>query len=113
MTARSRSTRPHHRALFLSTAISFLLLAAGCGDPRQPVSIHFKPELQGVAISCDTAPGMLSDLRFYISNPALITDDNERVPIKLVIDSRWQSETIALLDLENGAGRLSRGYKRN
>lgn len=47
------------------------------------------------------------DLRFYVSNVRLVDGDGAQTPLVLTDDDEWQSETIALLDFEDGTGDCS------
>jgi uncharacterized repeat protein (TIGR04052 family) len=61
-----------------------------------------------VTLGCDTPlklgtssrASRLQDLRFYVSEVALVTRDGVEVPVALDADGVWQSDTVALLDFE-------------
>ncbi|MCC0179392.1 metallo-mystery pair system four-Cys motif protein [Waterburya agarophytonicola K14] len=50
-----------------------------------------------------------TDFRLYISNVALIDEDNNAVPLELEQDGKWQYENTALLDFEDGTDGCDNG----
>jgi uncharacterized repeat protein (TIGR04052 family) len=44
------------------------------------------------------------DLRMFVQDLKLVTDQREEVPVQLDVRSPWQSAQVALLDFENGTG---------
>ena len=50
-----------------------------------------------------------SDFRFYVSNLALIDGNGEAVPLELEQDGKWQHQTTALLDFEDGTSACDNG----
>jgi uncharacterized repeat protein (TIGR04052 family) len=62
--------------------------AAGCGDTL-------------TALGADEVDSELLDLRFYLHDVALVTPEGD-VPVTLDDDGTWQSEAVALIDLEDG-----------
>lgn len=61
-----------------------------CGQPAE-----------GLGVSQSTV--QFNDLRFYISNLALIDSSGNAVPVALEQDGLWQVESTALLDFEDGS----------
>lgn len=49
------------------------------------------------------------DLRFYVSELTLVTDEGTAVPFVLTADGAFQDEGLALLDFENGTGECANG----
>ncbi|MDD4965088.1 MAG: metallo-mystery pair system four-Cys motif protein [Gallionella sp.] len=50
-----------------------------------------------------------SDMRFFVSEIALLNDEGKEVPLTLAQDGIWQYQNIALLDFENGEGACRNG----
>jgi uncharacterized repeat protein (TIGR04052 family) len=50
-----------------------------------------------------------TDFRFYVSNVALIDQEGNAVPLKLVQDGKWQYQNTALLDFEDGKSACDNG----
>lgn len=78
----------------------------------QPVAIRFAVQAGDAAITCTDGAAALgasqksaqfNDLRFYVSNVALVNGAGEAIPVTLVQDGMWQSGVTALLDFEDGA----------
>lgn len=113
-------------------AAALILSACGGGDggvaetpvvPAAPqaVSIQFGA-VAGAAntpVACGStiaglgttaASGLLSDLRFYLTDIQLVNDKGVAVPVTLTANA-WQytsgSDRVALIDLENGSGACS------
>lgn len=99
-----------------STPLLVLLsLAAACTDTAaetsgRPITLRFSALAAGAPFGCATPLALGSkasaatflDLRFYVSNPALVMADGRELPITLTPDGVWQSETVGLVDLEAG-----------
>ena len=90
--------------------------AVGTPAADQAVSIRFAAVNGATPVKCGTQlTGMgstavaadLKDLRFYITNLALVNDKGVAVPVKLD-SNNWQltqgSETVTLIDLEDASG---------
>lgn len=76
------------------------------------VSIEFAARVGALPFSCDAtyqnlgttaASATFSDFRFYVHAVKLVRADGVAVPVELTQDAKWQYESIALLDFENGA----------
>lgn len=89
----------------------------GCGTPEpQEVSIAFKAMIGDKAAACGetyekfgtgSSSVELVDLRFYVSNVRLVTEDDKEVPVTLKADGKWQDSKVTLLDFENGTGKCA------
>lgn len=88
---------------------TLLMGCAACSAKRVPVNIEFSASWTGRPIHCDDTPLALTDLRFYVSDVLLIDSSGAEHPVSLTSDERWQQQSIALIDLENGAGACSNG----
>jgi uncharacterized repeat protein (TIGR04052 family) len=95
----------------LLLTLSCVLLCSGCSEQHQELEIPFAAEFGGLAASCGPVESepVLSDLRFYVSSPAVFNDRGRAVPVELVTDGLWQQSDIALLDLENGMESCENG----
>lgn len=91
---------------------------AAAVNADRPVSIEFAGVAGNLPVRCggDPIPGLgsgavsarLMDLRFYLSNVALLRADGTAVPLALPTDSPWHhtapnGDTVSLIDLENGS----------
>ena len=116
--------KPFTPALAASSLVAAAVLTAcgGGGDstpaplPDKLVSISFAAVNGTTPVKCGTQlTGMgttglaadVKDLRFYITNLALVNDKGVAVPVKLDAN-KWQltqgSETVSLIDLEDATG---------
>lgn len=100
-------------------ATPLILTACGGGDspPAAPtgpqnISIDFAAKAGNQNVKCGTpSTGLgiggvtaeLHDLRFYVSNVALLNEKGESVPVTLDVND-WQTKEVALIDLEDGTG---------
>jgi uncharacterized repeat protein (TIGR04052 family) len=107
-----------------AAALLVLLLMGGwsahaesTGDTRQ-VHIRFAGRLGGRPFACGTRYSGIStkpvtvtpaDLRFFVSEVALLDADGKATPVSLVQDGVWQYRDLALVDLEDGAGGCRNG----
>lgn len=84
------------------------------GPPAQtlPVSIAFAAKAGQADVRCGSpiaalgtgaTAAELRDLRFYVSEVALVTDQEVAVPVVLT-PSTWQTDSVALIDLEDATG---------
>jgi uncharacterized repeat protein (TIGR04052 family) len=83
---------------------------------RRAVTIRFKAKIGEREFACgETYEGVGSqattvtpqDLRMFIQDLALLADDGTRVPVESEVRAPWQSESVALLDFEDGTGNCS------
>ena len=108
------------RLSMLALAVPLALTACGGGSggeaavPSGPQSIRidFAAKAGTQDVKCGTAitdlgtgkvSAQLRDLRFYVSNVALVNDKGETVPVTLELND-WQNKDVALVDLEDGTG---------
>ncbi len=86
--------------------------ASETNPASEAVEIRFTLQAGDQEVSCaQPATGLgttqstaqLNDLRFYISNLALIDGSGNAVPVTLEQDGLWQVESTALLDFEDGS----------
>lgn len=89
--------------------VTMLIVCAACSAKSVPVHIEFAPVWAGQSIQCDSTELSLTDLRFYVSNVALIDSRGNEHSVSLTPDERWQQQGVALIDLENGSGTCSNG----
>ena len=89
--------------------VTILIACAACSAKSVPVRIEFLPTWAGQAIQCDSAEIALTDLRFYVSNLALIDSEGNEHSVSLTPDERWQQQGVALIDLEKGIGTCRNG----
>jgi uncharacterized repeat protein (TIGR04052 family) len=105
-----------------------LLLAACTTAPTLPaasplaavqaVTVRFAAQVNGQPFACGQSYAGVgstrstitpSDLRFFVSEVALVDEAGRAVPVALAQDGIWQFENIALLDFENGTGPCRNG----
>ena len=125
----SRQVRQVSVFSFASSLLAAAVLSACGGSSSTPadkaVSITFAAVNGTTPVTCATTlTGMgttgvsaaVQDLRFYITNLALINDQGVAVPVKLDAN-KWQltqtfsqgTETVSLIDLENATGACATG----
>ena len=104
-------------ALLLAACAATLPAVAAAADP-QPVTLRFAAQVNGQPFACGqryadigttrstTTP---SDLRFYVSELALVDEAGRAVPVTLAQDGMWQLDNLALLDFEDGSGPCRNG----
>ena len=108
--------RTLHRPFTLGfVALPILLAACGGGGGEsgpQTISIDFAAKAGTQVAKCGTTltglgsgavSAELHDLRFYVSNVALISDTGASVPVTLTVND-WQNSQVALIDLEDASG---------
>lgn len=83
-------------------AITSLQFAAAVGD--LPFSCD-----ETFALGSANTQAVVRDLRFYVSDVVLIDAAGAEVPFALEADGMWQTDRVALLDFENGAGNCRNG----
>lgn len=102
----------------LLAASSLALPASVAAATGQPVTIAFKAQIGSSPFQCGRSyPGVgapattitPTDMRFYVSNVALVDAAGRRVPVALDQDGVWQYRDIALLDFEDGSGPCRQG----
>ena len=79
----------------------------------QNVEILFGAAVNGADFACGTrydgvgssnSQVTVNDFRFYVSNVRMVTADGTESPVTLTNDGAFQSDTVALLDFEDGSG---------
>lgn len=110
-------------ALAAALALPIALVACGGGGgggdavapaPTGPksITIDFAAKAGTQDVKCGTAitglgtgkvSAQLHDLRFYVSNVALVNDKGESVPVTLDVNE-WQNKDVVLIDLEDASG---------
>ncbi len=90
-----------------------LLVLAGCSS-NPTYKVTFAPLVAGQPFSCSqTYPNIGTsmttmtpqDFRMYVHDVSLVRAGGETVPLKLTPDNLWQSDTVTLLDFEDGTGQ--------
>ena len=104
-----RPTRSARRPSSLVLYAGILFLTVACSAERETVRLQFGAVWQGATIDCNDGDISLTDLRFFVSDLALVDKLGELHPIALLEDDRWQQSNIALVDLEDGQGRCLNG----
>jgi uncharacterized repeat protein (TIGR04052 family) len=106
---------PSWTHLLLLLALPTLLLA--CGEARQ-LSLPFAAQVHSKPLRCDASYEkigasrtslQLQDFKAYVRDVALVRENGARYPLVLEQDGRWQRDTVALLDFEDGTGNCNTG----
>jgi uncharacterized repeat protein (TIGR04052 family) len=87
------------------------------GAETQPVTIRFSAKVGAQSFACGATYRLGSpaialtpeDFRFYISDVALVDATGTTIPVALEQDSKWQYQTVTLLDFENKTGACANG----
>ncbi len=89
---------------FLVSLIPVLLLSSCTPKASEILPLRFAAYWGEQAIGCGSPVGttQLTDLRFYLSELEFHSVDDGRMPAGLADNGRWQGNTIALVDLEDG-----------
>ncbi len=101
-------------------AIALASVAAGQTAPQaaQHVDIAFAGRIGGKVFACGSTYTNVGagnttvtprDLRFFVSEMALVKADGAAVPLALDQDGLWQYKSVALIDLEDGTGGCRNG----
>lgn len=97
---------------FLSLCMLASTMAlTGCEQAPQQLTLNFSALAAGTPLNCqgqyqagrDSTPFTLRDLRFFVSDVALINSNGDAVPVQLTADGKWQYGSVALLDFENAS----------
>ena len=87
-------------------------------DSTQHVEVAFAGRLGGKPFACGTSYDNVGtekttvtprDLRFFVTDVALLKTDGAAVPVVLDQDGIWQYKSVALIDLEDGTGGCRNG----
>lgn len=104
--------RPLPTWLLLS-ALPLLPACGGEGSSEKQFTVKFSPQVGEQSLRCDTAyAGIgktgttieLLDFKLYVRDVTLVRANGERHPLVLDQDGKWQRDTLALLDFEDGTG---------
>lgn len=108
-----------HRQHSLAMMLVVLTAASGAAQtPMQKVRIAFDAQVAGKPFACGItyddigtshARIKVRDLRFFVSQVALLTPDGRAVPLTLDQDGLWQYKNLALLDFEDGTASCLNG----
>jgi uncharacterized repeat protein (TIGR04052 family) len=101
-----RSVKRPARSILL---VTIFLAITSCSLKRVPVVVEFSASWDGQAITCSSSDIGLTDLRFFVSNVVLIDSKGSEHELLLTPDGRWQQESLALIDLEDGEGACVNG----
>jgi uncharacterized repeat protein (TIGR04052 family) len=91
-----------------------LFIISACSRPQQAIEITFVARFGEHPISCgaDATGIAMTDLRFYVHDLRLLTTDGTDTPVTMLEDPLWQSNAVALLDFEDGAGACINGTQQ-
>ncbi len=90
-------------------ALCLAALSLSCSRWDLGLEIPFVATWDGAPLTCDGEGQTLTDLRFYISNPQLVTADGKVRDVGFTVDRPWQNDVVALIDLEDGRGACQNG----
>jgi len=102
------------KSVRIPSILLLLLLGVGCAPDSFVVDIPFRVQFDGRDLACtdiDSAVA-LTDLRFYVHDLRLLGEGNHEIPVELIPDGIWQSDSVALLDFEDGDGACVNGSAR-
>jgi uncharacterized repeat protein (TIGR04052 family) len=103
------------RALLL---LSWFPLLQACEVPEKQHTVKFSPQVGEQPLSCTSSyTGIgktattveLLDFKLYVRDVTLVRANGEKHPLVLEQDGKWQRESIALLDFEDGTGTCDTG----
>ena len=91
--------------------LTLALLLGACGTESRQVDVEFDARFDGDPVACrPSAEGWaLTDLRFFVHDIVLRTEQGRSAPLKLADDDVWQDSSVALLDFEDGTGACLNG----
>lgn len=98
-------------------AAAILAVRLAAAD-AQNVSITFRAQVGDQAFACGhtyegigTTKSRISpkDFRFYIQSVALLDESGKETPVLFTPDGKWQTDSVALLDFEDGTAHCSNG----
>jgi hypothetical protein len=99
--------RPRRR-LLLSIILLLSCQDAEPADPDRSIELFFSPRAGDEFVTCDEEPFSgkpLIDLRFYVYDVRLVTEDGDQHAVEIFDDSPFQGSGVALMDFENDAGK--------
>ena len=86
-----------------------LVIIASCGGSRVPVEFGFAAYMGDTPARCSDDSVGITDLRFYVSDIALISVDGAEHAVLLADNGDWQNGKVAMIDLEDGKGNCQNG----
>jgi uncharacterized repeat protein (TIGR04052 family) len=91
--------------------VFFATYLSACAPPAEEISLQFAAAFHGQPIGCNAgqAATHMTDLRFYVHDVAVMTDDGSVLDVDLAADGAWQDDSVALVDLETGEGACLNG----
>lgn len=93
----------------LIAAVSML---AARDTAEREITIRFRAAIADRAVDCASESGVtLADLRFFVHDVALLDQAGGATPLKLAPVAPWQSDRVALVDLETGADACRDGTR--
>ncbi len=104
----------------LGVALCIVSVSCGGDAQRTPIVIRFATRAKAASIDCAVPMVMLgdppqamriADFRLFVSDFWLVGADGSEHKMILDADGKWQNETTALLDFENGIGSCAGGTK--
>ena len=93
----------------LAFALIALSCLASCSRWDLGVEIPVIASWEGRPIGCNGDSPVLSDLRFYVSNPQLIDGEGKAHDVRFATEFEWQNDAVAFIDLEDGSGACENG----
>jgi uncharacterized repeat protein (TIGR04052 family) len=101
----------------ISVLILMICGIANANAQMQPVSINFQAVVGTSPFSCSETYEIgstrsrttVSDFRFFVQDVVLMDKKGRETPIKLTNDGKFQTDSVVLLDFENGTGTCKNG----
>lgn len=90
-------------------ALIALFSLGSCGRWDLGVEIPIVATWEGRPLGCTGKDPVLSDLRFYLSNPQLIDNNGKSHDLRFATEFEWQNDAVAFIDLEDGSGACANG----
>lgn len=100
-----------HRSRYRALLPIILLLSCQDAAPPAPdnsIELYFRPRAGDEFVGCDedySGGKPLIDLRFYVHDIRLVTEDGDQHAVEIVDDSPFQGSGVALIDFENDSGK--------
>ena len=89
--------------------LSLAALSLSCSRWDLGLEVPFIATWDGLPLTCDGGDRALTDLRFYVSNPQVVTADGKVRDVGFSVERPWQNDAVALIDLEDGSGACQNG----
>ena len=100
------------RSIASITAIFCTLALTACSEPEHALTLRFQPSFGDERIGCQIAAGngaVLTDLKFFIHGLQVRDDAGEWHDATISTTAPWQTDNLALVDLEDGTGACQNG----